>query len=663
MLNGVRGFNDRAQTTLPSGLPSLFQPSDQKQPAKDYILPFPAWTLNTSSICMAAPTMEYYTDLAMVNGGRFDSWNTARAAGMGMSYMTRADLPYYYALYDAFTVGDQYHQSTYTCTNPNRMHLFTGSNGLSVGQPPVIDNTEPAAGYDWETMGETLERAGVSWKVLQEADNFDDNAFAWFAPFKKAKPGDALFDKGMARVDDLVAQLDADMAAGTLPQVTWIVGPANVSEHATWWPSAGEDLTARILKVVQSHPDIYAKTVFVLNYDEGGQFFDHAIAPMPLLKAGAGVSTVDTAGEISHLGLPVGLGFRVPLLIISPWTRGNRVVSEVFDHTSVVKFLERKFNVTCPNISPWRRAITGDLLSAFGDFSRFDASWPALPDTAGYVRAAAAECKDMPAPRVPAAQTYPVQEAGTRVSVALPYTFLVTDALAGGALTVSLSNAGAASAPFVFADVVNMAAVAPRSWAVAAGTTAADALPVAGASYFLSLTGPNGFVRVFAGTPAGAALRAWVTYDAAAPAVVVHVANDGAAAAAFNVSDAAYGVAGAAGALAAGEARALPFDMSAAGNWYDFKVVLGGGATVRRMMGRMETGADTVSDPAMARGAPGWALDYARDAGLLAGPLTAAHLAAMRHPDLPERFQHLPRAVDVATEDKDGRYELRAVAA
>lgn len=120
-LDGVRGFNDRTQTVLPSGLPALFQPSNQKAPAKDYILPFPAWTLNTSSICMDAPTMEYYVDLEMYNGGRVDAWNTARAAGMGMSYMTRADLPYYYALYDAFTAGDQYFQSTFTCTNPNRM--------------------------------------------------------------------------------------------------------------------------------------------------------------------------------------------------------------------------------------------------------------------------------------------------------------------------------------------------------------------------------------------------------------------------------------------------------------------------------------------------------------------------------------------------------------
>ena len=268
-LNGVRGFNDRAMTSLPSGLPILFQPSDQKSPAADYILPFPAWTTNTSSICMGAPTMEYFTDIAMINGNRFDSWNTARAPGMGMSYMTRNDLPYYYALYDAFTAGDQYHQSTLTCTNPNRMHLFTGSNGLSVGQPAVIDNTEPAAGYSWTTMGEVLEEAGVSWKLLQQADNFDDNGFAWFSSYKKAKPGDALYDKGMAHVDDLIATLDADMKAGTLPEVTWIVGPANVSEHATWWPSAGEDFTARILKVLEANPDVYANTAFILNYDEG----------------------------------------------------------------------------------------------------------------------------------------------------------------------------------------------------------------------------------------------------------------------------------------------------------------------------------------------------------------------------------------------------------
>lgn len=99
----------------------------------------------------------YPTDIKIYNYGRMDSWNTAREPGYGMSYFTRADLPYYYALYDHFLCGDQYFQSTFTCTNPNRMHLFTGSNGLSVGEKAVLENEEPRPGYNWTTMAEVLE--------------------------------------------------------------------------------------------------------------------------------------------------------------------------------------------------------------------------------------------------------------------------------------------------------------------------------------------------------------------------------------------------------------------------------------------------------------------------------------------------------------------------
>ncbi len=152
--------------------------------------------------------MEYFTDLAMWNGGRLDSWNTARAPGMGMSYMTRQDLPYYYTLYESFAAGDQYHQSTLTCTDPNRMHLFTGSNGLSVGQQPVVDNTEIPQGYNWTTFSEVLENAGVSWRTLKNDNDhggwFDDDGNLWFSAFVNAKPGDPLYEKGVAPVDDLI---------------------------------------------------------------------------------------------------------------------------------------------------------------------------------------------------------------------------------------------------------------------------------------------------------------------------------------------------------------------------------------------------------------------------------------------------------------------------
>jgi len=216
--------------------------------------------------------MDYVTDIGMLNGGRVDSWNTARNPGMGMAYFTKEDMPYYHALADQFTIGDHYHQSTLTQTCPNRLHLFSGSNGLSVGQVPFLDNSEPNPGHTWVTVAEVLEAANISWKTYQQEDNFDDNGNAWFANFQKAKPGDPLYDKGMFRGVDFVSDFAKDVLADNLPQVSWLVGPANLSEHATYHPSAGEDLTARLLKALAANPAVYAKTAFLFNYDEGGQF-------------------------------------------------------------------------------------------------------------------------------------------------------------------------------------------------------------------------------------------------------------------------------------------------------------------------------------------------------------------------------------------------------
>jgi phospholipase C len=164
-LGGVRGFNDRTAIPVPSGLSSFYQPTDAFNITGPYMLPFHVNTMSTSAICMDAPAMDYPTDIGMWNGGRYDAWDTFRAPGMGMAHFNRSDLPYYYALYDEFTTGDQYFQSTFTQTNPNRLHLFSGSNGLSVGKMAVLDNSEPTPGWTWPTMGEILEEAGVSWKV------------------------------------------------------------------------------------------------------------------------------------------------------------------------------------------------------------------------------------------------------------------------------------------------------------------------------------------------------------------------------------------------------------------------------------------------------------------------------------------------------------------
>ena len=139
------------------------------------------------------------------------------------------------------------------------------------------------------------------------------------------------------------------------------------------------------------NPDLYKKTAFILNYDEGGQFVDHHWTPTPARGSYDGNSTVTVDGEITKgayattpAGNPIGMGFRVPLFIVSPWTRvdGGQVYSEISDHVSVIKLVEQRFNVTMDTISPWRRSIAGDLLHAF-NFSNPDYTWPDLPDQTG----------------------------------------------------------------------------------------------------------------------------------------------------------------------------------------------------------------------------------------------------------------------------------------
>jgi phospholipase C len=159
------------------------------------------------------------------------------------------------------------------------------------------------------------------------------------------------------------------------------------------------------LKALAASPDVWKKTVFIINYDENDGFFDHVPPPLPPLPTMADAGKVSDGIEISENGfnsehatklaqdlvtakyarfpaaprdqLTMGLGSRVPCLIISPWTVGGRVCSELFDHTSTLRFLDtwlaarglQKEGTTFENISSWRQAICGDMTSAF-DFTR-----------------------------------------------------------------------------------------------------------------------------------------------------------------------------------------------------------------------------------------------------------------------------------------------------
>ncbi|MGH7883582.1 MAG: alkaline phosphatase family protein, partial [Candidatus Dormibacteraceae bacterium] len=251
--------------------------------------------------------------------------------------------------------------------------------------------------YTWTTYAERLEQAGVSWKVYQETDSHGFNMLANFQQFIDAKAGQPLYDKGMAVGTAL--EFEEDVRNDRLPTVSWILPTYSQSEHPDYLPAAGADFVASKIEAIASNPEVWAKTAFIIDFDENDGLFDHVPPPTP---------PSGTPGEFIG-GLPIGGGFRVPCIIVSPWTVGGWVATEPFDHTSVLQFLEKVTGVEEPNISDWRRQTFGDLTSAF----RFTSSQapPQLPGTSEQLKQAQREIKTLPKPTLPGAnQKPPVQE-------------------------------------------------------------------------------------------------------------------------------------------------------------------------------------------------------------------------------------------------------------
>ncbi|MFT4197106.1 MAG: phospholipase C, phosphocholine-specific [Pseudoxanthomonas sp.] len=563
----------------------------------------------------------------------YDCW-VAYKGELAMGYFQREDIPYYHALADAFTICDGYFCSIHGPTNPNRMFLFTGTSGLSVDDDRLqaVQNADDGnwtadmardkpdyAAMQWTTYAQRLSAAGIDWRVYQEYDNFGDNSLAYFAHYRGLDAGDERYRRARAWVpgstadnaaqtgaDHLVAAFAADVRAGTLPQVSWIIAPTAYSEHPEAPPAYGESLTARLIEALTASPEVWAKTALIINYDENDGFFDHVPAPLPALDARMGRSAVDTRGE-SYRGVPVGLGMRVPLLVVSPWTRGGWVHSQVFDHTSVLRLLETRFGVAEPNISPWRRAVTGDLASVF-DFRDPDgAALSALPDVSDYRRRTAVIAR-LPVPTAPPREEErPRQEPGQRPARALPYDLHVHGETAhdGGALRLRFVNAGTAAA--VFNVYAPGGEAGPWYYTVLPGSELEDAphgLP-AGGAYRVAVHGPNGFLRELAGAAAvergGAA--PWLQARSQDGTLVLALGNRGDAACTLQVRRLDYGdPAPRTVVLAAGAQTELRYDPAASDHWYDLQVEWPGGAFRRRLAGHLETGRASRSDPALGRG-------------------------------------------------------------
>ena len=395
-LRGVRGYGDPRAVKLPSGDPVWQQPS-----GSSYVLPFHPPAPNLGLQFLEDLAHDWTTTHDAWNTGKYDQWVPSKGA-LTMAHLTRSDIPFHYALAENFTICDNYHCSLLGPTWPNRLyHLSAWIDPAGVGGGPIISNTDTTP-YQWQSYPEALTAAGVPWQVYQEVDNYECNILEMFNSFQTAPVSSTLYQSGMRTFSS--GQFEYDAMHDRLPAVSWLIPTSYQSEHPDYTPAAGADFVASKIDAIAANPDVWAKTVFILNYDENDGLFDHVVPP----TAPAG-----TAGEYVD-GLPIGAGFRVPCLIISPWTQGGWIASETFDHTSVLQFLETLTGVTIPNITPWRRATFGDLTSAFGAYqagSRF----PRLPDTKAALAQSVREVTTLPAPVIPTTnQTPPVQQTGPR---------------------------------------------------------------------------------------------------------------------------------------------------------------------------------------------------------------------------------------------------------
>jgi phospholipase C len=404
-LPGVRGFSDPDAITLSTGRSVFHQPDVVN--AAGYLLPFHLDTRATSAQAIPSTSHAWSVQHNAWNNGKMDNWLPAHRAADGvngpyvMGYHTRDDIPFQFALAESFTVCDRYFCSVMGPTWPNRLYLMSGTidpGGTQGG--PVIGNTDPVP-YGWKTYPEALTEAGVGWKVYQEVDNYGCNVLEYFAAFQDAPASSPLFRNALRTYP--ADRFAYDAAHDRLPTVSWIIPTSYQSEHPDYTPAAGADYVASKIDAIASNPDVWKKTLFILNYDENDGLFDHVPPPVP---------AAGTADEFVQ-ELPIGGGFRVPCILVSPWTQGGWVAREPFDHTSTLRLLERLTGVRVPNLSAWRRSAFGDLTSALGLPGA--PRPPRLPGTKRRLEETVRDVATMPSPTFPDAdQTPPRQEKGPR---------------------------------------------------------------------------------------------------------------------------------------------------------------------------------------------------------------------------------------------------------
>lgn len=709
-LQGVRGFNDPRALRQANGNSIFLQSSD----SGETYAPFRLDIHDTKATWMGSISHSRHTQVDAWNRGHHNNWIDAKRPAnpdyahvpMTMGHYTRQDLPFHYALADAFTICDQHYAGAMTSTTPNRSIFFTGTvrDKQSPDSLVYMRNEEfSAGGLQWTTFAERLQSAGIDWKFYQNElthakgltheehqwlSNFGCNLLEKFAVFNQEtgdpKLSERAFvtnegDKHYRTLDklefeydgkplvmdvpkgDVLHQFRKDVNGGKLPAVSWIAPPEKFSDHPSapwfgaWWVS-------EIVDILTKDPEVWKKTILIYTYDENDGYFDHApsfAAPDPKNRAtGRSSAGIDSSLEYTYAedelrqGVkpelarsgPIGLGYRVPMIIASPWTRGGWVNSQLFEHSSTLQFLENFFSQKTgkplreTNISDWRRTISGDLTSAFRPYNGDAGALAFLHRDDVLKEIQLAKFKELPSNfkllteadireinRDPhASPLLLLQERGIRPSNALPYELYVDGVPAANGFELRLTagntvhGARSAGSPFnVYLRNVRMdsgarqIAGAPTNMMVAtytvrAGDTLRQAFPTAlfeGGKYHIDVIGPNGFWRSYRGDAKPGGVSAQLSYENVGAKLTgnaqLKLHNSSHEPAVVTIRDNAYKTGDRTVTLAANAESSLVLDLSKQHGWYDIAITTKGSSHQVQLAGRVETGATSFSDPHM----------------------------------------------------------------
>jgi len=458
---------------------------------------------------------------------------------------------------------------------------------------------------------------------------------------------------------DILYQFRKDVQEGKLPTVSWLAGPKNFSDHpsAPWY---GAWYVSEVIDILTQNPEVWKKTIFILTYDENDGYYDH-IPPFSIPdnnKPGTGKCSAGIDTEVEFVRLenelaqgvkqkeareaPIGLGFRVPMVIASPWSRGGKVCSQVFEHTSTLQFLEtfinKKYNknIHLENISEWRRTISGNLTSVFAPFDPAQDKLPFLQRDAFVETIYNAKFKEIPngfkklsAEEIAATtkdrtsnNIVPEQEKGIRKSCALPYELYVHGSLSKDGKTFGMKlqaankvfGKDALGAPFtVYTPVVYENGTENRNWSFAAkaGDTLEYEWPLASFDanqYNLRVSAPNGYYREFAGDANDPLVEIWLGYElnriTGKPTGNLELTiNNKHTSNTYDVvlQDNGYHQKQLKKQAAPGRTQ-IVLDLQKTYGWHDFTVSVNGFADfAQRFAGRVETGKETFTDPVMGR--------------------------------------------------------------